>query len=441
MIYLAYMRTINVSNVVISRIEHDLGEQLSEIKKDDFHGASIQTVEKNFFATLGRIGSVGLSELFSQNDENRNIILRNGQKYYLKFKSTGKYLTLLGEIRVRRGIYQSNFFNKSLCPLEAKLRFINDYISFGAAEYIAYSTALMTPQEFVKQCNKWALMKPSPSTVKRVTNYVGHFLETSGFFDIIRAKESVPHEAVTLVISIDSTSVLIKREGWRHATAATVSTYDTEGNRLDTVYIGRMPEKGKRKIRQLLEKEVESKLSQQKFEQIVCIADGARENWVYFRKKYPHAIHITDFFHVAEHLAKLSQLLFKKPLESEAWFEKYKMILKNDPNGAAKVIRAARYRQSLVSNHPEVGKEIKYLQQNRRRMNYFEYRQKKLPIGSGVIEAACKNLIGARLKKSGMSWSREGGQNVLNLRALILSNRWELFWNYFLRSHFPEYST
>jgi len=435
------MRTSNVSNVVISRIKSDLVKQLSEIGKDNFHGASVQLVEEKFFETLGKAGSVGLSELFSQNDDARKIILHNGLKHYLKFKSTGKYLTLLGEISVERGIYQSNISNKSFCPLEAKLRFINDYISFGSAEYIAYSTALMTPEDFVKQCNKWALMKPSSSTVKRVTNYVGHFLETSDFFDMIHAEETIPKEAVTLGISIDSTSVLIKKEGWRHATAATVSSYDVDGNRLDTVYIGRMPEKGKRKIKELLEREVEAKLSQQNFKQIVCIADGAREIWIYFRKKYPQAVHITDFSHVAEHLAKLSELLFKKPSEAKAWFEEYKTILKNEPNGAAKVIRAARYRRSLITKDPEIEKEIKYLQQNRKRMNYFEYQQKNLPIGSGVVEAACKNLIGARLKKAGMSWSNEGGQNVLNLRALILSNRWEIFWSYFLHSHFPEYGT
>ena len=435
------MKTTNVSNVVIARVKHELVEQLSEIKKDKFHGASVQMVEKRFFETLGRAGSIGLSELFLRNDEDRNIIIHDRQMYYLKFKSTSKYLTFLGEISLKRGIYQSNFSHKSFCPLEAKLRFINDYVSFGAAEYIAYNTALMTPQEFVKHCDKWALMKPSPSTVKRVTNYIGNFLETSDFFDTIHVEESGPNEAITLGISIDSTSVLLKKEGWRHATVATVSTYDINGNRLDTVYIGRMPEKGKRKIKSLLEKEVESKLSRHIFKQVVCIADGARENWIYFRKRYPNAIHITDFFHVAEHLANLSELLFEKPSEAKVWYERYKTILKNDPKGAAKVIRAARYRRSLAKRCPESEKEIKYLQHNRKRMNYFEYRQKKLPIGSGVVEAACKNLIGARLKKSGMSWSKEGGQNVLNLRGLILSNRWERFWNYFLQSHFPEYPT
>ncbi len=92
-------------------------------------------------------------------------------------------------------------------------------------------------------------MKPSEGTVRRVLDYVDHFLEASDFFDMIRSEETVPEEATALAIRIDSASNLIRREGWRHATGATVSTYDVQGNRLDTVYIGRMPETGKIKAK------------------------------------------------------------------------------------------------------------------------------------------------------------------------------------------------
>ena len=57
-----------------------------------------------------------------------------------------------------------------------------------------------------------------------------------------------------------------------------------------------------------------------------------------------------------------------------------------------------------------------------------EYRRQGLPIGSGVVEAACKTLIGQRLKRSGMRWSIEGGQNIINLRGIVLSRRWDAFW-------------
>jgi hypothetical protein len=353
----------------------------------------------------------------------------------------GKYLTLLGEISLKRGIYQSNKATRSICPLETKLLFINDYVSFAAAEYICYSLASMTLGEFVKHCKKWTLMKPSEGTVRRVLDYVGRFLETSDFLDMIHSEEAVPHEAVTLAMSLDSTSINIRREGWRHATAATISIYDAHGNRLDTTYIGRMPETGKIKAKHMLEREVKARMAKYTFKNIVCIADGARDIWRYFRKAYPNAIHVVDFYHVCEHLSKLSELLFSNSSEAQAWFKKYRRILKEDPKGSSKVIRAVRYRRSITKKNPEIEKEIKYLQHNRSRMNYYELRQKKLPIGSGVVEAACKNLIGARMKKSGMRWTRDGGQTVLTLRSLVLSNRWDKFWSYFLEQHFPDFQT
>jgi hypothetical protein len=295
--------------------------------------------------------------------------------------------------------------------------------------------------ELVSHCEKWTLMKPSEGTVKRVLDYVGQFLQAGDFLDRVRSKQTVSPRAVTLAMSMDSTSILIKGEGWRHAVAATVSTYDAQGDRLDTVYIGRMPEKGKTQAKRLLEKEVEAIMAKQEFKHIVCIADGARELWQFFQKKYPKATHVVDFFHVCEHLSKLSQLFFQDPSDAKLWYKKYRTMLKEDPDGASKLIRAARYRRSITRTNQEIEAEIKYLQHNRKRMNYFQLRQHNLPIGSGVVEAACKNLIGARMKKSGMRWTLDGGQTVLTLRSLILSNRWDEFWNYLISRHFPQIQT
>lgn len=436
------METQGVSSAVVSAVTAGVAEQLASIAKRPFDGANLQVVEKKFIETIGHSGSNGLSELLARNDHAGKVLIHDGQRHYRKYLAMGRYLTLLGEISLRRGIYQSNNATRSVCPLEQKLRFINDYVSFAAAEYVCYSLASMTLGEFVKHCKKWAFMKPSEGTVRRVLDYVGHFLETTDFLEMMHSKETVPEEAVTLAMSIDSTSVNVRHEGWQHATAATVSTYNAQGNRLDTVYIGRMPETGKTKAKRMLEREVEARTAKQDFRHVVCIADGARDLWRYFRRKYPHAIHVVDFYHVCQHLSKLSGLFFRDPSEAKAWFKKYRTILKEDPKGAAKLLRAARYRRSLIKKeNPEVEAEIKYLQHNRRRMNYFELREKKLPIGSGVVEAACKNLIGTRMKKSGMRWTIDGGQTVLTLRSLILSDRWEEFWSYFLRSHFPEVQT
>ncbi len=115
----------------------------------------------------------------------------------------------------------------------------------------------------------------------------------------------------------------------------------------------------------MLEREAEARTAKHHFRYIVCIADGARDLWRYFRRKYPNAIHVVDFFHVCEHLSKLSELFSGNPLEAQAWYKKYRTILKEDPKGASKLLRAARYRRSIKKNNPEIDAEIKYLELTR----------------------------------------------------------------------------
>jgi hypothetical protein len=119
-----------------------------------------------------------------------------------------------------------------------------------------------------------------------------------------------------------------------------------------------MPEKGKTLTKRLLEKEVEALTKKHVFRYTVCIADGARDLWIFFRifsrKKHPNAIHVDDFFHVCEHRSKLSELLFKDPSDAKVCYKKQRSILKEELNGASKVIRAVRYRRSKAIENPKI---------------------------------------------------------------------------------------
>lgn len=68
-------------------------------------------------------------------------------------------------------------------------------------------------------------------------------------------------------------------------------------------------------------------------------------------------------------------------------------------------------------------------------MDYHAYTKKRLPIGSGVVEAACKTLVSERLKQSGMRWTIRGGQAILTLRSQMQSDRWENAWGLLARSY------
>ena len=72
--------------------------------------------------------------------------------------------------------------------------------------------------------------------------------------------------------------------------------------------------------------------------------------------------------------------------------------------------------------------QLRYFEKNAPQMRYAEYREKKLIVGSGVVEAGCRTVIGERLKQSGMRWSVRGAHAIIALRCCILSGRFEDFW-------------
>ena len=74
-------------------------------------------------------------------------------------------------------------------------------------------------------------------------------------------------------------------------------------------------------------------------------------------------------------------------------------------------------------------REINYFTKNTARMRYSLFREKGLFIGSGVIEAGCKNVIGKRLKQSGMRWSVKGANSIIALRCCILSGKFDEYWD------------
>jgi len=95
------------------------------------------------------------------------------------------------------------------------------------------------------------------------------------------------------------------------------------------------------------------------------------------------------------------------------------------------VIEAIEHLWSSTEQGKEVlEREIGYFGKNKNRMRYNEFRRQGLFVGSGVVEAGCRTVIGQRLKQSGMHWTVKGTNSIIALRCCILSNRWEDFWEY-----------
>jgi hypothetical protein len=91
-------------------------------------------------------------------------------------------------------------------------------------------------------------------------------------------------------------------------------------------------------------------------------------------------------------------------------------------------LEAARREELGGERRQAIHKTIAYFREHRHRMRYSDLRQQFLPIGSGVVEAACKSLVAQRLKRSGMRWRVPGGQAILTFRALCQSERFGRAW-------------
>lgn len=136
-----------------------------------------------------------------------------------------------------------------------------------------------------------------------------------------------------------------------------------------------------------------------------------------------------DFYHAAEQLKDAFDAAYGEgTTKASAQFEKYRHVLRHELGGVEKVIRALAYLRSKHPRRQRIRQVLGYLRRNRARMGYAQSKAEHLPIGSGVVEAACKTLATQRLKRSGMRWRHAGGQAILTLRALVQSNRFDHGW-------------
>ena len=160
--------------------------------------------------------------------------------------------------------------------------------------------------------------------------------------------------------------------------------------------------------------------------QIIFIGDGAAWIWELARVNFPGAVLILDFYHALQHVHGLVEAIWgKESREGKKRLKRWKGWLLKDK--VRQIVKQANGDLASALDTEKAQKEIGYLENNLERMAYGTFRKAGYFIGSGVVEAGCKTVIGQRMKCSGMFWSEEGGQGMLDLRCAFLSNRLEAF--------------
>jgi hypothetical protein len=162
----------------------------------------------------------------------------------------------------------------------------------------------------------------------------------------------------------------------------------------------------------------------------VVMGDGSHWIWNIAEQHFPGAIQIVDLYHAREHLWDLARKLHPADeLAQKRWLMRKLDWLEN---GKIEKLTAALRKLADAEQSSELAKatyaEAEYFDGNRDRMRYPEFRQKNLFVGSGVIEAGCKTVIGSRLKLSGMFWTVRGANAIISLRCCLLNGELEDYW-------------
>lgn len=173
-------------------------------------------------------------------------------------------------------------------------------------------------------------------------------------------------------------------------------------------------------------------------ERVVLLGDGAAWVWELGRVNFSSAIEILDYYHAREHLSTLIATLVGPATPAATQLQNLweSWLWAGD---VTRLLAAARQRAAAggPALRATVETQLGYFERNRQRMRYAEFRQQGLFIGSGVVEAGCKTVVGQRAKQSGMCWSEAGLLAVLHTRCALLGGQFDAFWDHWNRASAP----
>lgn len=353
--------------------------------------------------------------------------------------------SLMGEIHLQRPYYHCRSCGSGHCPWDGTLGFNERSFSRAAQEVVALvGVQVSFPKGSERMLQKVSGLRVSESTTQRTTEDAGERLA-----QLLVAGEVLGQDSSwtwqpdaqgrrCAYVSLDATGVRQQGAGGKAADgrmAYVAKIYTPQGENSP-----RPPQPQERYLAGFYElDELGLQLRRQAAQvgwddadEFVALSDGGSGLEDFFAKNFPRATCILDFWHAKEHLVEFSLAWFADDEQSrQAWLDEQCHRLKHE-GGAAVLAEletmptAGRSETCLAAHH----EHTTYFRNHHHRMDYPTYRAHGWQIGSGPIEAACKTVVGERLKCSGMRWGSDGADAVCHLRALFLSepSQWDAFW-------------
>ncbi|HYL37544.1 MAG TPA: ISKra4 family transposase [Bryobacteraceae bacterium] len=415
----------------------------------------LEAIEMAVRSAMHQAGAAALTELLhfpAPAADQRTVVCACGHPAHYRELRSKPVLTAVGRVQVWRPYYLCSHCHTGQFPADVELDIENTEFSPGVRRMNAMVGQQAPFDHGREQMKLLAGLEVTTKTVERTAEAIGSDIARGEQGEIQRAVQLdlpvvVGEPIPILYVQMDGTGVpVVKKETvgrksktdgqpahTREAKLGCVFTqtgWDQEGYAIrdadSTTYTGAIEtaeEFGKRIYLAAWNR------GWNRAKKKVVVGDGAEWIWNLAEQHFPGAIQIVDLYHARQHLWELARQLYPNdPVSQKAWMKVHQKRLL-DKGRIEKLVSALR---SIFSTHPEVVEKIRteadYLERNADRMRYPKFRRQHLFVGSGVIEAGCKTVIGSRLKQSGMFWTLRGANAILALPCCHLNGRFEDYW-------------
>jgi hypothetical protein len=414
----------------------------------------LEAIEMAVRSAMHQAGAAALAELLqfpAPPEEQRSLACACGQQAQYRELRSKPLLTAVGEVRVSRPYYLCRHCHQGQFPADVELDVDHSELSPGVRRMLATVGQQAPFDHGRQQMQLLANLEVTTKAVERTAEAIGEDIAGREQQQIQRALQLdlpiVGGERIPILyVEMDATGVpVVKSEtvGRQGKTAGqlahtreaklgcvfTQTQWDEEGYPMrhpdSTSYaaaIETAEEFGKRIYEQAW------KRGWSRAEKKVVLGDGAEWIWNLAHQYFPGAIQIVDLYHARQRLWDLARKLHpNQEAEQRRWMMIHQHML--DEGKIENLVSALR---SMQNCQVEVAEEIRtksaYFATHAERMRYPEFRRQHLFVGSGVIEAGCKTVIGSRCKQSGMFWRVRGANAILALRCCQLNGRFEDYW-------------
>jgi hypothetical protein len=413
----------------------------------------LEAVEMAVRCSVHQAGSAVLSQLLEfdpPSPEHRHLPCSCGHTArYVELRSK-PVLTAVGKAECLRPYYLCEHCHRGQFPVDVELDIENTELSPGVRRMLAAVGHEAPFEQGRQQMELLAGLSITTKAVERTAEAIGEDIEVRQQRQLQRALQlelAIPigPRIPILYVEMDGTGIPVvhkesqgragKQDGQpahtREAKLGCVFTQtkvDEEGypvrDEASTSYVGAIEsceEFGRRLYAEAWQRGWARALVK------VVLGDGAEWIWNQASLHFPDAIQIVDLYHAREHLWCLGAKLY--PNDSPA--QKRWVMVRRDKLDEGKIERLVALLRSQAPSHPELAEDLRteanYFEDNKERMRYPKFRKQGLFVGSGVIEAGCKTVLG-RLKRSGMFWTVRGANAIIALRCCQLSGRFEEYW-------------